>query len=73
MANVIEFESREELSASRLKSYLSELRRELRELDDQEPWDMNSEEYESWAEEHEELEDRIDEVLDQLDTLELEK
>ena len=73
MAKMIEFESGEEMSSSRLKSYLKELRRQVEELDAQEPRDMESEEYESWAQEHEELEDLIDEVLDQLDDLELEE
>lgn len=59
MAEIIELE---EMSASRLKSYLKELQRQVRELDRQEPRDMESEEYEQWADEHEELEDRIDEV-----------
>ena len=71
MAKMIEFESGEEMSSSRLKSYLKELRRQVTELDAQEPRDMESEEYESWAQEHEELEDLIDEVLDRLDDLEL--
>lgn len=71
MAKMIEFESGEEMSSSRLKSYLKELRRQVEELDAQEPRDMESEEYESWAQEHEELEDLIDEVLDRLDDLEL--
>ena len=69
----IEFESKEALSASRLKSYLKELRKELKALDGQEPRNMDSEEYDQWAEEHEELEDQIDEVLDALDALALEE
>ena len=71
MAKMIEFESGEEMSSSRLKSYLKELRRQVEEQDAQEPRDMESEEYESGAQEHEELEDLIDEVLDRLDDLEL--
>ena len=71
MAKMIEFESGEEMSSSRLKSYLKELRRQVKELDAQEPRDMESEEYESWAQEHEELEDLSDEVLARLDDLEL--
>ena len=37
MAKMIEFESGEEMSSSRLKSYLKELRRQVEELDAQEP------------------------------------
>ncbi len=66
MADIIEFEK----SASRLRSYLKELQKQVADLDKQEPRDMESEEYEAWAEKHEELEDLIDEVLDQLDALE---
>ena len=38
-------------------------------LDEQEPEDMDSEEYESWGDRHEALEDLADEILDRLDEL----
>lgn len=71
MADIIALDPKEEeLSPSRLRSYLKELQKQVAALDKQEPRDMDSEEYEAWAEEHEELEDLIDEVLDQLDEIE---
>lgn len=57
--------SHEELEAAR-----RELREKIAALDEQEPEDMESEEYELWADQHEALEDLEDEILDRLDELE---
>jgi len=61
--------SLEEMNAAQLREFISELRRQLAELDALEPADEDSEEYEDWAEEHEDLEDIIDEALDRLDEI----
>ncbi len=48
-----------------MKSYYES---QIAALDQQEPTDEMSEEYESWAEEHEDLEDSLDEILDLLES-----
>ena len=50
-----------------LKAYLAQVRDELARLDEEEPQDMDSEEYEVWGDKHEELEDLADEIMDRLD------
>ena len=45
-----------------LLDYLERLHELIEELDEREPEDMQSEEYDDWALEHEDLEDRIDEI-----------
>lgn len=50
-----------------LRAYLKHLRAELARLDEGEPEDMDSEEYEAWGDRHEELEDLVDEIWDRLD------
>ena len=45
------------------------MRREIAELDLEEPEDMDSEEYEAWGDRHEELEDRADDLLEALEEL----
>ena len=52
-----------------LLSCLESLRAEIARLDEEEPEDMESEEYEAWGDRHEELEDLVDEILDRLDEL----
>lgn len=75
MADVIDFSryaqepdldgmNREELLAC-----LEAVRAQIRQLDAQEPTDMNSEEYEIWGDRHEELEDLADAILDLLDEM----
>ena len=59
----------ETMNKEELLRYLEMLREELAALDEEEPADMDSEEYEDWGEAHEELEDLVDEVLDRLDEL----
>lgn len=57
------------MDVEELKEYLAALRERIAELDEEEPADMESEEYEDWGERHEELEDLVDEVLDRLEDL----
>ena len=47
--------------------YLERLHELIEELDEREPEDMQSEEYDDWALEHEDLEDRIDEIEELLE------
>ena len=70
MADVFEFEAfcdPEEMDREELLAYLEALKERIAELDEAEPEDMESEEYEVWGEKHEELEDLVDEVRDLLD------
>jgi len=75
MAEIIDFAQfagepdPEEMDREQLKARLEELRREIDLLDQNEPEDMESEEYDDWADQHEELEDQVDEILDLLDEL----
>ena len=57
----------EKMEEADLQSYLQQLRQQLAVLDEREPEDMDSEEYDVWAQEHEALEDDIDDVLDALE------
>lgn len=50
-----------------LQDRLEQLRALVAQLDETEPADMDSEEYEEWGDLHEELEDLIDDVIDQLE------
>ena len=50
-----------------LLDYLERLHELIEELDEREPEDMQSEEYDDWALEHEDLEDRIDEIEELLE------
>ena len=65
----MEFVDVEALTVEELREYRAALRERIAELDEQEPADMESEEYEEWGEQHEELEDLVDEVLDRLEDL----
>lgn len=75
MADVIDFsEFAQEpdlnaMSREELLDYLETVRAQIRQLDEQEPKNMNSEAYENWGDRHEELEDLADEILDLLDEL----
>ena len=57
----------ENMEEADLQSYLQQLRQRIAALDEREPEDMDSEEYDAWAQEHEALEDDIDDVLDALE------
>lgn len=59
----------EDMNAEQLRQYVSDLRRQLAELDALEPEDIEGDEYEEWADEHEDIEDMIDEALEFLDEL----
>ena len=59
----------EGMGREELISYLGEVRARLDQLDEREPEDMESEEYEAWGDRHEELEDLADEIQDLLDEL----
>lgn len=70
MADIIDFgayQNPEDMDREALLTYLEALRAQIAELDEREPEDMASEEYEAWGEKHEELEDLVDEALDLLD------
>lgn len=75
MGKVIEFgaffEERppEELGRQELLARLDEVREELARLDEEEPENMYSPEYEQWGDCREELEDLADEIMDLLDDL----
>lgn len=52
-----------------LLELLKRVRAQLDQLDEQEPEDMDSEEYEAWGDRHEALEDLADDIRDRLDEL----
>ena len=52
-----------------LQACLREVRERIADLDEREPADMNSEEYETWGDRHEELEDLADEIIDRLEEM----
>ena len=52
-----------------LKEYLITVRQQISELDDREPKNMYSDEYEVWGDAHEDLEDLEDEIMDILDSM----
>lgn len=73
MADIIDFNrSAQEadlnaMSRDELLGYLKTVRAQIAQLDEQEPEDMDSEEYETWGDRHEDLEDLADEIQDLLD------
>lgn len=75
MADVIDFNEYtqepdlDSMDREELLNYLNAVRAQIGQLDEQEPKDMNSEEYETWGDCHEELEDLVDEILDLLDEM----
>lgn len=75
MAEILKFSGdREEpdiysMDEAALRALLEDLREQIAQLDEAEPADMESEEYEVWGEAHEELEDLLDEVIDRLELL----
>lgn len=76
MAEIMDFSGFQEepelegLSREQLEEYLRQVRSQIAQLDEEEPADMNSEEYETWGDAHEELEDLADEIMDRLEELE---
>jgi len=75
MAEFINFSNYQEepdidsMDEAALRGYLKELQERIAELDEAEPKNMASEEYEVWGEAHEDLEDLVDEVMDRLEDL----
>lgn len=75
MADVIDFSEYAQepdldaMSRDELVDYLEAVRAQIRQLDEREPKNMNSEEYEDWGDRHEELEDLADEIQDLLDEM----
>ena len=72
MADFLEFDGGfapdiDTMDREALKDCLREVRERIADLDEREPADMNSEEYEAWGERHEELEDLADEIMDRLE------
>lgn len=57
------------LSLEELEEYRAELEARLCDMDDGEPEDMDSEEFEQWADAHESLEDMLSEAEDRIDEL----
>ncbi|MCM1149332.1 MAG: hypothetical protein NC319_04495 [Butyricicoccus sp.] len=56
------------MSRGELMDHLDEVREQIGELDEREPEDLASEEYDDWADRHERLEDLADEIQDLLDS-----
>lgn len=72
MADIIDFgryAAPDALDREKLLAYLETVRAQISELDEQEPEDMESAEYEDWGGRHEELEDLLDELRDLLDEM----
>ena len=74
MADFLEFDGGfapdiDTMSREELEACLREVRERIADLDEREPADMNSEEYEAWGDLHEELEDLADEITDRLEEM----
>ena len=57
------------MDAEQLRAYLASVRARIGQLDEEEPEDMESEEYEAWGDRHEALEDLADDIVDRLEEL----
>ena len=74
MAEFLEFDGGfapdiEAMDREELQACLQEVRERIADLDEREPADMNSEEYEAWSDCHEELEDLADEIVERLEEM----
>lgn len=75
MADIIDFPGFAEepeldtMDREQLQAWLEDVRAQIAELDQREPAEMGSEEYEAWGEEHEDLEDLADEIVERLEEL----
>ena len=58
------------MDKAELLEYLEQVQHQIELLDEEEPEDMASEEYEAWGERHEDLEDLVDEIMDLLEDME---
>ena len=74
MADFLEFDGGfapdiDTMNREELEACLKEVQERIADLDEREPADMNSEEYEAWGDRHEELEDLADEITDRLEEM----
>lgn len=74
MADFLEFDGGfapdiDTMDREELEACLKEVQERIADLDEREPADMNSEEYEAWGDRHEELEDLADEITDRLEDM----
>lgn len=74
MAEFLEFDGGfapdiDTMDREELKACLQEVQERIADLDEREPSDMNSEEYEAWGDLHEELEDLADEIVERLEEM----
>lgn len=60
----------ENMDEVQLHQYLAAVQTQIAQLDEEEPADMDSEEYDVWGDRHEELEDLADEIMERLEDLE---
>ena len=60
----------EDMDRSQLTALLAQVREDIEALDQIEPEDMDSPDYEAWGDRHEELEDLEDDILERLEDLE---
>ena len=63
----MDFMDLDSMDREELKEALERVRAMIEALDEEEPRDMNSEEYKEWGDRHEELEDLADEIMDLLE------
>ena len=63
----MDFMDLDSMDREELKEALERVRALIEALDEEEPRDMNSEEYEEWGDRHEALEDLADEIMDLLE------
>ena len=76
MADVVEFggfvpeKEPEDMTREELLDALEAVRQQIAQLDEAEPEDMDSEEYDQWGDRHEALEDLADELTECLEELE---
>ena len=59
----------DKMDRAQLLHCLEAARLQLRQLDAEEPADMDSEAYDAWGDRHEALEDLVEDLLDYLDNL----
>ena len=69
MGDIVQFDGGIDPQKQELLDYLAELRREIAQLDENEPEDQASEQFEIWSDMHEDLEDSVDEIMDILDRM----
>ena len=69
MGDIVQFDGGIDPQKQELLDYLAELRREIAQLDENEPEDQASEQFEIWSDMHEDLEDSVDEIRDILDSM----